>query len=61
MSKQVIFAIFFASKSAMCDQAGVSITVSTVCIGNWPIPFEPEKTGIKMVGPVGFEPTTKGL
>ena len=52
---------YFASKSAMCDQAGVSITVSTVCIGNWPIPFEPEKTGIKMVGPAGFEPATKGL
>ena len=34
---------YFASKSAMCDQAGVSITVSTVCIGNLPIPFEPKK------------------
>ena len=49
---------YFASKSAMCDQASVSITVSTGCIKKGPLCNEPEKTVLELVPRVGLEPTT---
>lgn len=58
MSKQGIFDLIFASKSAMCDQASVSKIVSTVCIKKGPLCDEPEKTVLELVPREGLEPPT---